>query len=56
MAKRSGKTDAQQKNKQGFDASKTDSEFSKELGAVAANREHKEKAKKKRQLRNGHNQ
>ncbi|WP_171038180.1 hypothetical protein [Aquibacillus sediminis] len=51
MAKRTKKNDPQQKNKQGFDASKTDTEFSKELGSAAANRAHKEKAKKKRELR-----
>jgi hypothetical protein len=49
MAKRTGKTDAEQKNKQGFDSSKTDSEFSKELGgSAAANRAQKNKAKKER--------
>ncbi|UCZ55106.1 hypothetical protein LGQ02_10445 [Bacillus shivajii] len=48
MAKRSGKTNAAQKNKKGFDPSKSDTEFSKELGSAAANRAHKEKAKKER--------
>ncbi|SEP62464.1 hypothetical protein SAMN05216232_0393 [Virgibacillus subterraneus] len=48
MAKRTKKNDPQQKNKQGFDSSKTDSEFSKELGSAAANKAHKEKAKKER--------
>ncbi|MDQ0254795.1 hypothetical protein J2S74_002174 [Evansella vedderi] len=52
MAKRSGKTDADQKNKQGFDSSKTDSEFSKEMGSAAANRAHKEKAKKEKASKN----
>ncbi|RBW70819.1 hypothetical protein [Bacillus taeanensis] len=52
MAKRSGKTNADQKNKQGFDSSKTDSEFSKELGSAAANRAHKEKAKKQKSSKN----
>jgi hypothetical protein len=52
MAKRSGKTNADQKNKQGFDSSKTDSEFSKELGSAAANRTHKEKAKKLKSSKN----
>ncbi|WP_169750789.1 hypothetical protein [Ornithinibacillus contaminans] len=50
MAKRTKKNDAAQKNKQGFDSSKTDSEFSKEIGSgsAKANQEHKEKAKKAR--------
>ncbi|MFA9558509.1 hypothetical protein ACERII_14475 [Evansella sp. AB-rgal1] len=52
MAKRSGKTDADQKNKQGFDSSKTDSEFAKEPGSAAANRKHKEKAKKEKASKN----
>lgn len=52
MAKRNGKTDAEQKNKKGFDSSKTDSEFSKELGSAAANRAHKEKAKKEKASKN----
>ncbi|WP_407272160.1 hypothetical protein [Radiobacillus sp. PE A8.2] len=52
MAKRTKKNDPQQKNKQGFDSAKTDSEFSKEIGgSAAANRVHKEQAKKKRELR-----
>ncbi|WP_223701744.1 hypothetical protein [Sutcliffiella deserti] len=52
MAKRNGKTDAEQKNKKGFDSSKTDTEFSKELGSAAANRSHKEKAKEKKSSKN----
>jgi hypothetical protein len=52
MAKRNGKTDAEQKNKQGFDSSKTDSEFGKEFGSAAANRAHKEKAKKLKSSKN----
>ncbi|OIJ21699.1 hypothetical protein BKP45_02975 [Anaerobacillus alkalidiazotrophicus] len=52
MAKRNGKTDAEQKNKRGFDASKTDAEFSKEFGSAAANRAHKEKAKKEKVSKN----
>lgn len=52
MAKRSGKTNADQKNKQGFDSSKTDSEFAREPGSAAANRKHKEKAKKQRSSKN----
>lgn len=52
MAKRTKKNDPQQKNKQGFDSSKTDSEFSKEFGSANANRAHKEKAKKARASNN----
>jgi hypothetical protein len=56
MAKRNGKTDAKQKNKQGFDSSKSDSEFSKDLdggsGSVAANQAHKEKAKNMKSSKN----
>jgi hypothetical protein len=52
MAKRTKKNDAAQKNKQGFDSSKTDSEFSKELGSAAANRAHKEKEKRKKSSKN----
>lgn len=37
MAKRTKKNDPQQKNKQGFDSSKTDSEFSNEYGSTNAN-------------------
>lgn len=48
MSKRTKKKDAEQKNKQGFDSSKTDSEFSKEFGSANANKAHKEKAKKAR--------
>ncbi|SHG65221.1 hypothetical protein [Ornithinibacillus halophilus] len=46
MAKRTKKNDPQQKNKQGFDSSKQDTEFSKEFGSAKANQAHKEKAKK----------
>ncbi|TYS67645.1 hypothetical protein FZC76_13805 [Sutcliffiella horikoshii] len=52
MAKRNGKTGADQKNKKGFDASQTDAEFSKELGSAAANQAHKEKAKKEKSSKN----
>lgn len=52
MAKRTKKNDPQQKNKQGFDSSQTDSEFSKEFGSAAANQAHKEKAKKARKSKN----
>ncbi|WP_102029135.1 hypothetical protein [Salirhabdus sp. Marseille-P4669] len=48
MAKRTKKNDPQQKNKQGFDSSKKDSEFANEFGSANANRAHKEKAKKAR--------
>ncbi|MGG3448933.1 MULTISPECIES: hypothetical protein [Bacillaceae] len=52
MAKRTKKNDAEQKNKKGFDSSKTDSEFSKEFGSANANRAHKEKAKKEKASKN----
>ncbi|MBS4209424.1 hypothetical protein [Bacillus sp. FJAT-50079] len=52
MAKRTKKKDAEQKNKQGFDQSKTDAEFSKEFGSANANRAHKEKAKKAKSSKN----
>ena len=52
MAKRNGKTGPDQKNKQGFDSSKNDSEFSKELGSTAANEAHNEKAKRKKSSKN----
>ncbi|MEN2767593.1 hypothetical protein [Ornithinibacillus xuwenensis] len=48
MAKRTKKNDPQQKNKQGFDSSKIDSEFAKEFGSTNANKAHKNKAKKER--------
>lgn len=48
MAKRTKKNDPEQKNKQGFDASKRDSEFSKEIGSAKANQAHKEEAKRRR--------
>ncbi|MEK3889917.1 hypothetical protein [Bacillus sp. FSL K6-3431] len=52
MPKRTKKNDAEQKNKKGFDSSKTDSEFSKEFGSANANRAHKEKAKKVKSSKN----
>lgn len=52
MAKRTKKNDAAQKNKQGFDSSNTDSEFSTEFGSASANRAHKEKAKRKKSSKN----
>ncbi len=52
MAKRNGKTGPDQKNKQGFDSSQTDSEFGKEFGSAAANEAHKEKAKREKASKN----
>ncbi|MDX8291361.1 MULTISPECIES: hypothetical protein [Metabacillus] len=49
---KTNKNDADQKNKKGFDSSKTDSEFSNELGSAASNRAHKEKAKKEKASKN----
>lgn len=48
MVKRTQKNDADQKNKDGFDSSKRDSEFSKEVGSAEANRIKKEEAKQRR--------
>jgi hypothetical protein len=52
MAKRTKKNDAAQKNKQGFNSSKTDSEFGNISGSAAANRAHKEKMKEINSLKN----
>ncbi|WP_078547508.1 hypothetical protein [Litchfieldia alkalitelluris] len=52
MAKRTKKNDADQKNKQGFDSAKTDSEFSHEVGSHDANQKHKEKEKRKKSSKN----
>lgn len=52
MAKRTKKNDAEQKNKKGFDPSKTDSEFSQEFGSANANRAKKEKEKKEKVSKN----
>ncbi|MGE7906430.1 hypothetical protein ACQKNS_18715 [Peribacillus sp. NPDC094092] len=52
MAKRTKKNDADQKNKQGFNSNKTDSEFSQEFGSANANRAHKNKAKKEKASKN----
>ena len=41
-----------QKSKQGFDSSKTDSEFSKEFGSANANQAHKNKAKEAKKSKN----
>ena len=49
---KTNKNDADQKNKKGFDSSKTDSEFSNELGSADSNRAHKEKAKKEKASKN----
>ncbi|WP_181884439.1 hypothetical protein [Neobacillus piezotolerans] len=52
MAKRTMKNDPQQKNKQGFDSSQTDSEFGKEFGSANANKAKKEKEKEQRAYEN----
>ncbi|WP_273131332.1 hypothetical protein ACNRWW_07520 [Metabacillus sp. HB246100] len=52
MAKRTKKNDPQQKNKKGFDSSVIDSEFSHEFGSAAANKVHKDKAKKEKASKN----
>lgn len=52
LAKRTKKNDPQQKNKQGFDSSVIDSEFSHEMGSTDANKMQKEKAKKERAFKN----
>lgn len=48
MAKADKINEPQQKNKQGFDSAKQDSEFSTEFGSAKANQAHKEKAKQRR--------
>ncbi|MET3698179.1 hypothetical protein SAMN05877753_10835 [Bacillus oleivorans] len=55
MAKRNKKDDPGQKNKQGFNAAVSDTEFGKEMGSAEANKLHREKAKKIREAerRNG---
>ncbi|MFD2679837.1 hypothetical protein [Bacillus seohaeanensis] len=52
MAKRTKKNDPQQKNKKGFDSSQIDQEFAQEFGSAAANKAHKEKAKKAKASKN----
>ncbi|MFP7736980.1 hypothetical protein ACLHDF_27305 [Priestia aryabhattai] len=52
MAKRTKKNDADQKNKKGFDSAVINSEFSHEFGSAAANKIHKDKAKKERSSKN----
>lgn len=51
MAKRTKKNDADQKNKKGFDSAVINSEFSHEFGSAAANKIHKDKAKKEKHLK-----
>jgi len=52
LAKRTKKNDPEQKNKQGFDSAKTDSEFSEEMGSHDANQKHKKKEKRKNSSKN----
>ncbi|WP_078409288.1 hypothetical protein [Priestia abyssalis] len=52
MAKRTKKNDADQKSKKGFDSAVIDSEFSHEFGSAAANKVHKDKAKKEKASKN----
>ncbi|WP_173104248.1 hypothetical protein [Bacillus sp. KH172YL63] len=52
MAKRTKKHDPQQKNKKGFDSSKINAEFAHEMGSAAANKVHKDKAKKEKASKN----
>lgn len=52
MAKKSKKDDPKQKNKKGFDSAVLDTEFSHEFGSAAANKIHKEKAKKEKASKN----
>ncbi|MTH53126.1 hypothetical protein GKZ89_06845 [Bacillus mangrovi] len=52
MAKRTKKHHADQKNKKGFDAAKTDSEFAHESGSHHVNELHHEKAKKEKAAKN----
>ncbi len=52
MAKRTKKNDPQQKNKKGFDSAVINSEFAHEMGSAAANKIHKDKAKKEKASKN----
>ncbi|QQZ08122.1 hypothetical protein [Heyndrickxia vini] len=52
MAKRTKKNDADQKNKKGFDSSVLNEEFAHEMGSAAANKIHKDKAKKEKASKN----
>lgn len=52
MAKKNKKMDPQQKNKKGFDSAVLNEEFAHEMGSAAANKIHKEKAKKEKASKN----
>ncbi|WP_197061373.1 hypothetical protein [Halobacillus sp. BBL2006] len=52
MAKKTKKNDPEQKHKKGFDIKKVDTEFSDEVGSAAANKAHKEDAKRARKSKN----
>ncbi|WP_409253516.1 hypothetical protein V1502_06300 [Bacillus sp. SCS-153A] len=52
MAKRTKKNDADQKNKKGFDSAVLNEEFAHEFGSAAANKIHKDKAKKEKASKN----
>lgn len=52
MAKKTKKNDPQQKNKKGFDSAVLNQEFSHEFGSAAANKIHKDKAKKEKAAKN----
>lgn len=52
MAKRTKKNDADQKNKKGFDSATLNQEFAHEFGSAAANKIHKDKAKKEKASKN----
>lgn len=52
MAKRTKKNDADQKNKKSFDSAVLNEEFAHEMGSAAANKIHKDKAKKEKASKN----
>ena len=52
MAKKNKKNDPQQKNKKGFDSAILNEEFAHEIGSVATNKIHKDKAKKEKESKN----
>lgn len=52
MAKRTKKSDPQQKNKQNIDYSHMETEFANDVGSTIANQLHKEKAKQARKSKN----
>lgn len=52
MAKRTKKKSPQQKNKQGFDSAVLNAEFAHETGSAAANKIHKDKARKEKAAKN----